>query len=98
MDQSGCKEEFPEVELQRLLPDKLWQLYHRIKQGKEIAAAGLDGLEECPFCDFKIVIENVQEKLFRCHNDECLAVTCRTCKKPVGLPLFTRTRVPTNGD
>ncbi|KAK0190321.1 hypothetical protein F5146DRAFT_1043758 [Armillaria mellea] len=87
MDQSGCKHPFPESELRRLLSPKLMELYERVKQRKEIEAAGLDGLEECPFCEYKCVIENPDEKLFRCGNDEtCGAVTCRSCKKVDHLP------------
>ncbi|KAF8911320.1 hypothetical protein CPB85DRAFT_1303537 [Mucidula mucida] len=82
MDQSGCKHPFPDSELHRLLSPKLWELYERVKQRKEIEAAGLEGLEECPFCEYKCVIENPEEKLFRCGNeDSCGAVTCRNCKK-----------------
>ena len=89
MDQSGCKLAFPESELRRFLSPKLIQLYERVKQQKEIESAGLDNLEECPFCDYKVVIENEQEKLFRCENAECGAVSCRSCKKLVSpLSLF----------
>lgn len=83
MDQSGCKLLFPESELRRFLSPKLVALYERVKQQKEIEAAGLEGLEECPFCEYKVVIENDQEKLFRCENAECGAVSCRACKKLV---------------
>ena len=62
MDQSGCKLPFPDSELRRCLTPKLLELYERVKQRKEIEAAGLDGLEECPFCDYKVVIENEQER------------------------------------
>jgi hypothetical protein len=83
MDQSGCKLAFPLSELQRFLTPKLMELYHRVQQTKEIEAAGLENLEECPFCEYKVVIENEHEKLFRCENSDCGAVTCRGCKKPV---------------
>ena len=83
MDQSGCKLPFPESELRRFLSPKLISLYERVKQQKEIEAAGLEGLEECPFCEYKVVIENDQEKLFRCENTECGVVSCRACKKLV---------------
>ena len=83
MDQSGCKLAFTESELKRFLTPKLLSLYERVKQRKEIEAAGLEGLEECPHCEYKVVIENDQEKLFRCQNEDCMAVTCRQCKKPV---------------
>lgn len=84
MDQSDCKLPFPESELRRLLTPKLLALYERIKQRKEIEAAGLENLEECPFCEYKVVIENDQERLFRCENADCGAVSCRECKKLVG--------------
>ena len=83
MDQSGCKLPFPQSELKRFLSPKLWSLYERVKQQKEIEAAGLEGLEECPFCEYKVVIENEQERLFHCQNEDCGAVSCRACKKLV---------------
>jgi hypothetical protein len=83
MDQSGCKLPFTESELKRFLTPKLMALYERVKQRKDIEAAGLEGLEECPFCDYKVVIENENERLFRCENLDCGAVSCRECKKPV---------------
>lgn len=84
MDQSECKLLFPVSELRRFLSDKLLELYERVKQRKEIEMAGLEGLEECPFCEYKCVIENPNEKLFRCGNEEtCGAITCRQCKKIV---------------
>ncbi|KAI5984865.1 hypothetical protein EDD15DRAFT_2176650 [Pisolithus albus] len=86
MDQSGCKLAFPESELKRFLTAKMLELYERVKQRKEIEAAGLENLEECPFCEYKCVIDNEMEKLFRCENVECGAVTCRACKRPDHLP------------
>ncbi|KAG6377314.1 hypothetical protein JVT61DRAFT_15103 [Boletus reticuloceps] len=82
MDQSGCKLPFPESELGRFLSPKLLELYYRVKQRKEIEAAGLENLEECPFCEYRCVIENELERLFRCENAACNAITCRACKKP----------------
>ena len=62
-------------------------LYDRVKQQKEIEDAGLEDLEECPFCEWKCEIEasKEQEKLFRCGNEEggCGVVSCRMCKKEV---------------
>lgn len=85
MDQSGCKLPFPDSELRRILSAKLWDLYERVRQSKEVDAAGLEGLEECPFCEYKVLIECEfeQEKLLRCRNEECGKVSCRKCKKEV---------------
>jgi hypothetical protein len=85
MDQSGCKLPFPVSELRRMLAAKLMELYDRVKQNKDIEAAELENLEECPFCEYKVVIDNENEKLFRCENEECGAVTCRGCKKLVSV-------------
>ena len=83
MDQSGCKLLFTPSELRRILTPKLLDLYERVSQRKELEAAGLDNLEECPFCEYQVVIENEEEKLFRCEREECGAVSCRKCKKLV---------------
>ncbi|KAF8879405.1 hypothetical protein BD779DRAFT_1156124 [Infundibulicybe gibba] len=85
MAQSGCTLPFPDSELKRFLTPKLMELYERVKQRKEIEAAGLEGLEECPFCEWKCVFEvgKEEDKLFRCGNEEggCGVVSCRGCKK-----------------
>ncbi|KAH9481344.1 E3 ubiquitin-protein ligase RNF216 [Psilocybe cubensis] len=90
MHASGCSLPFTESELRRILSPKLMSLYERVKQQKEIEAAGLEGLEECPFCEWKCVLEasNEEEKLFRCGNEEggCGVVSCRSCKKKDHLP------------
>lgn len=70
-------------------------LYERVKQQQEIENAGIEGLEACPFCEWKCVIEvsNVEEKLFRCGNEDggCGAVSCRMCKKEVRIFFFKLT-------
>ncbi|KAF9527953.1 hypothetical protein CPB83DRAFT_751558, partial [Crepidotus variabilis] len=90
MHGSGCAQPFPVSELRRVLPTKLMELYDRVKQQKEIEQAGLEGLEECPFCEFKCVIDRSfeEEKLFRCGNEDggCGVVSCRNCKKEDHLP------------
>jgi hypothetical protein len=60
-------------------------LYERVKQTKEIEAAGIGGLEECPFCEFKCIIDNPQQKLFACRNTAggCGAVTLVNYRIPM---------------
>ncbi|KAG9099890.1 hypothetical protein FRC06_004730 [Ceratobasidium sp. 370] len=86
MDQSGCKLAFAISEIQRFLPAKSLELWHRIKQEQEIELAQIPGLESCPFCSYAVVIENEQERLFRCENARCGIVSCRECKKEDHLP------------
>ncbi|KAF8954518.1 hypothetical protein BDZ97DRAFT_1864738 [Flammula alnicola] len=89
MHSSGCAQPFPASELRRVLSTKLMDLYERVKQQKEIEQADLEGLEECPFCEWKCVLEvsKEEEKLFRCGNEDggCGEVSCRLCKQKVGV-------------
>jgi len=83
MDSSGCPAPFTESELSRLLPTKTLELYHRLRQSAELAAAAIDGLESCPACSYAVIIENEAEKLFICQNEGCKQVSCRKCKNKV---------------
>ena len=84
IDRSGCNMPIPESELRRFLPEEMMNLWERVKQRNEIQAAALEDLEQCPFCDYSVVIENPEEKLLICGNEDvCGIVSCRTCKKPV---------------
>lgn len=85
MHQSNCEMEIPFSQLKLCFPPSLVLLYERVTQSAEIAAAGLSNLEECPFCEFKCVIENEDERLFTCLDETCGVVSCRSCKKPVSL-------------
>lgn len=85
-DGSGCGLPIPDPELIRALPAHLLKLWERVKQKAELTAAGLEGWEECPFCDFGCVMDVPieEDKLFRCKNeDDCGLTSCRTCKKIV---------------
>ncbi|KIO29765.1 hypothetical protein M407DRAFT_70089, partial [Tulasnella calospora MUT 4182] len=86
MDQDGCQLEFAASEIRRFLDSKAFDLLEKIKAERAVTDAGLEGLEECPFCDFKCIIENDQERLFRCDNEECGIVSCRQCKREDHLP------------
>lgn len=95
IDRSGCAAPIPESELRRFLPDGMMKLWERVKQRKEIEAAGLIGLEECPFCDYAVIIEDAEDKLLRCGNlGVCGVVSCRTCKKSVSKLFFAVLVVP----
>jgi TRIAD3 protein (E3 ubiquitin-protein ligase RNF216) len=87
MDVSGCKRAFPYSELRRALPETLFELYERILQRHDIESAGLEGLEECPFCDYKVIIDVDfhTDKVLWCQNEVCGKISCRRCKKEVGI-------------
>ncbi|GAA5899738.1 hypothetical protein JCM6882_005425 [Rhodosporidiobolus microsporus] len=86
MSTSGCSSTFCEQEAQRFLPRKTLAALHKIRQEKEVDGAGIEGLEQCPFCPFAYIIENPDERLFHCQRDDCGVVSCRQCKKKDHLP------------
>ncbi|KAJ3340318.1 hypothetical protein HDU93_007159 [Gonapodya sp. JEL0774] len=86
-----CKEIFPVQELQRVLPEKTWEMYEKLCQRKEIENAFGDEetLEKCPMCiEYGELVAAPPDviKLFHCKNERCMAVTCRICHKINHLP------------
>ena len=86
MDTSGCTARFDEKELTRFLPSKSLELLQRLRFAQELEDAAIEGLETCPSCPWAVVIDNPDEKLFRCMNEDCGKVTCRQCRKVERLP------------
>ncbi|TPX26748.1 hypothetical protein DIZ76_012210 [Coccidioides immitis] len=81
MDTSGCNALFSQVELADILGTALMRKIDDLRQRDEIEKAEIDGLEECPFCDFKAIYPPVEEnREFRCLKSECWKVSCRSCK------------------
>lgn len=85
---AGCGAEFPPHQL-NLLDDKpLLQKLAELEQEKAIRDAGLEDLEECPFCDYKAIMPPIEEDFeFHCANHECEKTSCRRCKSISHIPL-----------
>ncbi len=49
--------------------------------------AGLDSLVECPFCPYAAVMENENDREFRCQARRCRKISCRLCKQLTHIPL-----------
>ncbi|ODQ55001.1 hypothetical protein SAICODRAFT_89121 [Saitoella complicata NRRL Y-17804] len=86
MDGSGCKSLFVMSEVRHFLPEKNLEALLRIQQEEELRMADLEGLVRCPFCDYAEVIENPDDKEFRCKNEGCLEVSCRLCQLKSHIP------------
>lgn len=85
MDGSDCHAKFLDSQLRRAIEPKTLSNYHNLLQRKELEAAGIEGLESCPSCNYAVVMENEHEKLFTCEMEDCRLISCRGCKKPVSL-------------
>lgn len=86
-DTSGCQAPFSSKLIRKVIGDKLMKRLEDLQQQDEIAKASIDGLEECPFCDFKAICPPVeQNKEFTCLNSDCEKVSCRLCKEETHIP------------
>ncbi|KAI9031991.1 hypothetical protein DFJ74DRAFT_592509, partial [Hyaloraphidium curvatum] len=88
-DEGGCAEVFPRREMRRFLGPKTMEGWEKMMQQEEIRKAGIEGLVDCPFCYFAIILEDDLGEavtLFHCLNPACSVVSCRLCRKPNHLP------------
>ncbi|KAG0053302.1 hypothetical protein BGZ83_001341 [Gryganskiella cystojenkinii] len=83
---SGCTATFTDSEIVKFLAKPVFQGLLRARQQSELKMAGLEGLVECPFCSYAAVIENEDDKEFRCEAPKCKRVSCRLCKEPTHIP------------
>lgn len=87
MDGSGCKEKLDMEAVGRAIPLKTFDRLLFNEQQAEITAADLEGLEQCPSCDFKAICDPIEDNpVFHCQNPDCYKVTCRKCHEISHLP------------
>jgi hypothetical protein len=85
---AGCGAGFEPAQLNRVDDKRLLERLADIQQEQDIRDAGLEDLEECPFCDYKAIMPPVEEDFeFRCANPECEKVSCRRCKALTHSPI-----------
>ncbi|KAK1087357.1 hypothetical protein LTR33_001095 [Friedmanniomyces endolithicus] len=85
---AGCGAPFAPNQLNLLSDKQLLDKLAELEQEKAIRDAGLEDLEECPFCDYKAIMPPVDEDFeFRCANPECEKVSCRRCKSTSHIPI-----------
>ncbi|KAJ4361630.1 hypothetical protein N0V95_001707 [Ascochyta clinopodiicola] len=83
-----CKSTFSRQQLKQVLSDRTFERLEHMQQQEDIAAAGLDFLSECPFCDFKMECPPVDEdREFRCQSTKCGKTSCRLCQRETHIPL-----------
>lgn len=87
MDASACSASLSWSAVAKALDIKTFDRLEFNKQQAEIMAAGLEGLEQCPFCDFKAICDDVEvDPVFACQNPGCEVVSCRKCRLESHLP------------
>jgi hypothetical protein len=88
MSVSGCTASLSPEGVARAIPITAYDRLQANQQQAEIDAAGIEGLEECPYCDYKAICEEPFEiePVFRCLNPDCSRASCRKCKKDEHTP------------
>lgn len=89
----GCTFGFSKPQLKLAIPLQHLKKLEKLQQEDEVRCAELDGLEECPFCDYKAICPPKEvDKEFRCNNDDCGIVSCRLCQLETHIPLSCEER------
>ena len=82
MDSSGCTAKLSHEDIGRAIPITTFDRLELNQQQAEIMAANIEGLEQCPSCDYKAICGDVEEEpIFYCQNPSCSRATCRKCEK-----------------
>jgi hypothetical protein len=87
MDGSGCKAILSIEGVGRAVPTKVVDKLAFYQQQAEISAAGIEGLEQCPHCEYKAICDPIEEDtVFLCQNPDCGKNTCRKCHETSHVP------------
>lgn len=87
MDSSGCKAILSVEGVGRAVPTKVVDKLAFYQQQAEISAAGIEGLEQCPHCEYKAICDPIEEdSVFMCQNPDCGKNSCRKCNEASHLP------------
>ena len=81
MHEDGCKALFTASECNRFLQPPQLALLERLRSETAIDLAELAGLAKCPHCPWACIVDNPNEKLLLCGNEECQRITCLKCQK-----------------
>ncbi len=84
-----CDEVFSLSILQKALKAATFSKWLSRIQLAELEKAEIDGLEQCPFCNFANIMDTTPEenKVFVCQNPDCGKESCRLCKEISHIPL-----------
>ena len=84
-----CDEVFSLSILQKALKAATFSKWLSRIQLAELEKADIDGLEQCPFCNFANIMDTTPEenKVFVCQNPDCGKESCRLCKEISHIPL-----------
>ncbi|XP_068249311.1 uncharacterized protein [Palaemon carinicauda] len=84
---SGCSAEFSLKILRKVMNRSTLARVCEQRQHEKVLRAKIENLELCPFCNYKAIVTNKEDKIFACMNPRCMKNSCRLCKKEDHIPL-----------
>ncbi|XP_068249308.1 uncharacterized protein [Palaemon carinicauda] len=84
---SDCSAEFSFKILRKVMDKSDLARAYEQRQYEEVSAAKIENLESCPFCNYKAIVTNQEDKVFMCMNPKCMKDSCRSCKEENHIPL-----------
>jgi len=83
-----CDQVFKLSTLQTILKANVFSKWLKKIQVDELERAGVEGLEQCPFCPFATIMNSTPEdnKIFKCQNSDCAKESCRLCHEMSHIP------------
>ena len=77
-----CNENISIATLEKTLDKEVFSKWVLKIQAAEVEQAGIEGIEQCPFCPFVQIINNTPdiEPIFVCQHPKCSKQSCRLCK------------------
>ncbi|XP_068249309.1 uncharacterized protein [Palaemon carinicauda] len=76
---SDCSAEFSFKILRKVMDKSDLARAYEQRQYEEVSAAKIENLESCPFCNYKAIVTNQEDKVFMCMNPKCMKDSCREC-------------------
>ena len=82
-----CTAPLIKSQLRDVLEAKTLAKLEELQFNDEVSLAAIEGLEDCPFCEFKAICDPVDiNREFNCGNPDCLKTSCRLCHETTHLP------------
>ncbi|KAJ4432000.1 hypothetical protein ANN_20614 [Periplaneta americana] len=83
---TNCIAEFSLKVMRMVLKPTVFARIVQRKQMEEIQAAGIEEVENCPFCNFPNIPFS-DDKVLMCTNPDCARDSCRKCRRSSHIPL-----------
>lgn len=87
LEMGGCDGCIPESSIKTCMPADTHVALEKIQMDVSLEMASIPNFATCPYCDYGVILEDSNTRLFRCGRKSCRAITCRDCRSRAHNPL-----------